>query len=163
MEVLNLLTTNQFLQTSSKNLQQSSIISPKILRNVSKFQFSISLHVRRNSVRSEPCFLWRRVDTVSLLLECHPELVSPYTAYGGAIYAHTPLHLASRNGHRFDRRFTLEYTAGKLFISPAYPPQGSCGDDLEDGVRHQRPDVARHGAPRGGHLRQGLLTFQQID
>ena len=27
--------------------------------------------------------------------------MSPYTAYGGAIYAHTPLHLASRNGHRF--------------------------------------------------------------
>ena len=34
------------------------------------------------------------------MLECHPELLSPYTAYGGAIYAHTPLHLASRNGHR---------------------------------------------------------------
>jgi hypothetical protein len=41
-----------------------------------------------------------RLDTVSLLLDAHPELVSPYTAYGGAIYEHTPLHLASRNGHR---------------------------------------------------------------
>ena len=56
MEVFNLLTTNQFLQSSSKSLQKSSIISPKILTNVSKFRFSISLHVRRNCVRSEPCF-----------------------------------------------------------------------------------------------------------
>ena len=41
-----------------------------------------------------------RSETVKLLLDSHPELVSPYTAYGGAIYSHTPLHLASRNGHR---------------------------------------------------------------
>ena len=33
MEVLNLLTTNQFLQNSSKSLQKSSRMSPKILRN----------------------------------------------------------------------------------------------------------------------------------
>ena len=44
---------------------------------------------------------------MSLLLECHPELLSPYTAYGGAIYAHTPLHLASRNGHRCVIRFQI--------------------------------------------------------
>ena len=41
-----------------------------------------------------------RTRTVRLLLETHPELVGPYTAYGGAMYTHTPLHLASRNGHR---------------------------------------------------------------
>ena len=41
-----------------------------------------------------------RTETVSLLLETHPELVGPYTAYGGAMYCHTPLHLASRNGHK---------------------------------------------------------------
>ena len=29
--------------------------------------------------------------------------VGKYTAYGSMIYTHTPLHLASRNGHtRFD-------------------------------------------------------------
>ena len=45
--------------------------------------------------------LWYiRTRTVRLLLETHPELVGPYTAYGGAMYTHTPLHLASRNGHR---------------------------------------------------------------
>lgn len=44
--------------------------------------------------------LYGRVETVALLLEKNPELVGPYTAYGGAMYSHTPLHLASRNGHR---------------------------------------------------------------
>ena len=52
MEVLNLLlTTSQFLQNSSnssKNLQKSSRMSPKV-------KFSISLHVSRRSIRSEPC------------------------------------------------------------------------------------------------------------
>ena len=52
-----------------------------------------------------------RVDTVSLLLECHPELLSPYTAYGGAIYAHTPLHLASRNGHRLVLHLNFRFPA----------------------------------------------------
>ncbi|XP_071745713.1 uncharacterized protein [Lepeophtheirus salmonis] len=41
-----------------------------------------------------------RVDTTSLLLTLHPELVCPYTAYGGTLYRHTPLHLASQNGHK---------------------------------------------------------------
>ena len=41
-----------------------------------------------------------RTDTVRQLLDSHPELVGPYTAYGGAMYCHTPLHLASRNGHK---------------------------------------------------------------
>ena len=40
-----------------------------------------------------------RIETVCLLLESHPEMVGKYTAYGSMIYAHTPLHLASRNGH----------------------------------------------------------------
>ncbi len=40
-----------------------------------------------------------RIDTVRLLLESHPEMVGKYTAYGSMIYCHTPLHLASRNGH----------------------------------------------------------------
>ena len=42
-----------------------------------------------------------RTDTVRQLLDSHPELVGPYTAYGGAMYAHTPLHLGSRNGHKY--------------------------------------------------------------
>ena len=41
-----------------------------------------------------------RIETVRLLLETHPEMVGKYTAYGGMLYTHTPLHLASRNGHR---------------------------------------------------------------
>ena len=42
MEVLNLLTTNQFLQNSSKILQKSSRMSPKILKNHPKIKFAIS-------------------------------------------------------------------------------------------------------------------------
>ena len=41
-----------------------------------------------------------RIETVRLVLETHPEMVGVYTAYGGMLYTHTPLHLASRNGHR---------------------------------------------------------------
>ena len=36
---------------------------------------------------------------MTLLLESHPQMVGKYTAYGGMLYTHTPLHLASRNGH----------------------------------------------------------------
>ena len=46
--------------------------------------------------------LYGRVETVKVLLQSHLELVGPFTAYGGAIYNHTPLHLASRNGHRYE-------------------------------------------------------------
>ena len=41
---------------SSKFLKKSSIISPKILLKFPKLKFSISLHVKRNSTRPEPCF-----------------------------------------------------------------------------------------------------------
>ena len=112
-------------------------------------------------------FSSKRVETVSLLLECHPELLSPYTAYGGAIYAHTPLHLASRNGHRFVNlnfarnlsspvcsRFYFEFEFPAQNCIPGFL-QGSRGDDLEDGIRHKRADVARHRAARGGYLRKG--------
>lgn len=44
--------------------------------------------------------IYSRIKTVKILLETHPELVGPFTAYGGAMYSHTPLHLASRNGHK---------------------------------------------------------------
>lgn len=44
--------------------------------------------------------LYGRIETVDTLLSSHPELISHFTAYGGTIYSHTPLHLASRNGHR---------------------------------------------------------------
>jgi len=41
-----------------------------------------------------------RIETVRLLLETNPEMVGKYTAYGSMLYTHTPLHLASRNGHK---------------------------------------------------------------
>ena len=50
MEVLNLLTMN-ILKNSPKILKNS----PKILINQPKIKFCISLHVSRNSIRSEPC------------------------------------------------------------------------------------------------------------
>eukprot|EP00091_Calanus_sinicus_P009056 TRINITY_DN21436_c0_g1_i1.p2 TRINITY_DN21436_c0_g1~~TRINITY_DN21436_c0_g1_i1.p2 ORF type:complete len:128 (+),score=5.02 TRINITY_DN21436_c0_g1_i1:39-386(+) len=33
-------------------------------------------------------------------LRLTPEMVGKYTAYGSMLYTHTPLHLASRNGHK---------------------------------------------------------------
>ena len=48
-------------------------------------------------MQCEPFILIRDIqDTVNLLLETHPEMVGKYTAYGGMLYTHTPLHLASR-------------------------------------------------------------------
>lgn len=43
-----------------------------------------------------------RLETVELLVRTHPELIQPYSRnYGAAcIFPHTPLHLASRNGHK---------------------------------------------------------------
>ena len=99
------------------------------------------------------CFSSQRVETVSLLLECHPELLSPYTAYGGAIYAHTPLHLASRNGHRFVIAILNSNSIAQTLHVPLL--QGGGRDDPGEGVRHQRADVARHRSPRGRHLRKG--------
>ena len=65
------------------------------------------------------------LETVSLLLECHPELLSPYTAYGGAIYAHTPLHLASRNGHRCVIEFQFEIIFAILTLSEWFSSSSS--------------------------------------
>ena len=41
---------------SSKNVRKSSILSPKILINLSKLKFSIYHHVSRNPLCSEPCY-----------------------------------------------------------------------------------------------------------
>ena len=54
-----LLITNQFIQNSSKINQKSSRMSPKILISLLKIKFSISFHVTRNSIRSEPCYQWK--------------------------------------------------------------------------------------------------------
>ena len=65
----NLLTTSQFLQNSSKNLQKSSRMSPKILKN----QILQFLHVSRRSIRSEPCFskvwlwLWSSITRIDIV------------------------------------------------------------------------------------------------
>ncbi|XP_063237458.1 ankyrin repeat and sterile alpha motif domain-containing protein 1B [Bacillus rossius redtenbacheri] len=41
-----------------------------------------------------------RLETVELLVRTHPELLQPYSRSSGAVFPHTPLHLASRNGHK---------------------------------------------------------------
>ncbi|XP_039295063.1 LOW QUALITY PROTEIN: ankyrin repeat and SAM domain-containing protein 1A [Nilaparvata lugens] len=41
-----------------------------------------------------------RLETVDLLVRTHPELVEPYMSRGSCTHPHTPLHLASRNGHK---------------------------------------------------------------
>lgn len=40
-----------------------------------------------------------RLQVVQMLVRAHPELLLPYKKCGG-VYPHTPLHLASRNGHK---------------------------------------------------------------
>ncbi|XP_065205671.1 ankyrin repeat and SAM domain-containing protein 1A-like isoform X2 [Planococcus citri] len=43
-----------------------------------------------------------RLETVDLLVRTHPELIQPYNGPSSvnSIFPHTPLHLASRNGHK---------------------------------------------------------------
>jgi hypothetical protein len=41
-----------------------------------------------------------RLETVELLLRTHPELIQPYSRGHCNLFRHTPLHLASRNGHK---------------------------------------------------------------
>ncbi|PNF21557.1 hypothetical protein B7P43_G12735, partial [Cryptotermes secundus] len=41
-----------------------------------------------------------RLETVELLVRTHPELIQPYSRGHGSQFRHTPLHLASRNGHK---------------------------------------------------------------
>ncbi|XP_044737576.1 ankyrin repeat and sterile alpha motif domain-containing protein 1B-like isoform X2 [Chrysoperla carnea] len=42
-----------------------------------------------------------RLETVELLIRTHPELIEPMRrAYSSISFSHTPLHLASRNGHK---------------------------------------------------------------
>lgn len=40
-----------------------------------------------------------RLQVVQMLVRAHPELLLPYKKSNG-VYTHTPLHLASRNGHK---------------------------------------------------------------
>ncbi|XP_021942947.1 ankyrin repeat and sterile alpha motif domain-containing protein 1B-like [Zootermopsis nevadensis] len=41
-----------------------------------------------------------RLETVELLVRTHPELIQPYSRGHCTLFRHTPLHLASRNGHK---------------------------------------------------------------
>lgn len=41
-----------------------------------------------------------RLQVVQMLVRAHPELLLPYKKPGNHIWQHTPLHLASRNGHK---------------------------------------------------------------
>ena len=75
--------------------------------------------------------LFYRTDTVQLLLESHPELVGPFTAYGGAMYCHTPLHLASRNGHRYVKTILKSMKESRckkyvVFVFPAKISGAGC-------------------------------------
>ena len=79
MEVLNLLKKNQCLQNSSKKFHNSSRMSRKILKNHSKIKISISLHLSRNFIRSEPCFKWREVSLHG------NRLISPIAAEAGEL------------------------------------------------------------------------------
>ncbi|XP_066942511.1 ankyrin repeat and SAM domain-containing protein 1A-like isoform X18 [Macrobrachium rosenbergii] len=52
-----------------------------------------------------------RLNTVELLVRAHPDLLRPYTAAAAsaAVFPHTPLHRASRNGHREVVKFLLAH------------------------------------------------------
>lgn len=42
-----------------------------------------------------------RLETVELIITKRPELIRSYNSRAaGIMFAHTPLHLASRNGHK---------------------------------------------------------------
>lgn len=43
-----------------------------------------------------------RLETVDMLVRTHPGLIQPYNGSSSLnlIFPHTPLHLASRNGHK---------------------------------------------------------------
>ena len=75
---------------------------------------------------------------VRILLDCHPEMVGKYTAYGSMIYTHTPLHLASRNGH-------TRYSSTSLPCPVSTLVQGG-GGAAAGGAGHQREDSTRHRA-----------------
>lgn len=45
---------------------------------------------------------YARLETVELILAKRPELIRSYNSRAaGIMFAHTPLHLASRNGHKY--------------------------------------------------------------
>ena len=69
---------------------------------ITDLQFAVSPNIKNNKEETalDHAAQYGRLDTVKLLLESHPEMVGPYTAYGSTMYTHTPLHLASRNGHK---------------------------------------------------------------
>ena len=54
-------------------------MSRKILKNHSKIKISISLHLSRNFIRSEPCFKWREVSLHG------NRLISPIAAEAGEL------------------------------------------------------------------------------
>ena len=73
MEVLNLLTSNKFLLSSSKILQKPLKMSPKFQNNHPKPKFSISFHVSRRSIRSGPNLVSvNRQSLPSFLPSCPP-------------------------------------------------------------------------------------------
>jgi len=46
-------------------------------------------------------FIVNRLETVELIITKRPELIRSYNSRAaGIMFAHTPLHLASRNGHK---------------------------------------------------------------
>ena len=56
-------------------------------------------------------FLFHRLETVEILLKKHPELIEPYKsglAEGVSTFRITPLHAASRNGHRYNGQYSVQ-------------------------------------------------------
>lgn len=54
---------------------------------------------------AERLIIFFRLETVQLLVSTYPELIVPLrNSSSSVIFPHTPLHLASRNGHRWVKR-----------------------------------------------------------
>ena len=62
-----------------------------------------TIHNAREESALDLAAQYGRLEAVDLLVRTHPELIEPYSRGSGPpglAYPHTPLHLASRNGHR---------------------------------------------------------------
>lgn len=59
-----------------------------------------------------------------MLVRTHPELIQPYNGLSSLnhIFPHTPLHLASRNGHKWvNILFFLQYSFTRIFVYTLLP------------------------------------------
>lgn len=77
------------------------IVSSAIVTRIKTKCFYVSdMENSRGEKALDLAALYGRLQVVQMLVRAHPELLLPYKKPGAYIFSHTPLHLASRNGHK---------------------------------------------------------------